>query len=136
MSLRRGPTRGPSGLWALIYRLRLARFSMPFWRVIVECRPMRARRDWPRDAETGVTGVFVWARSAEEAEGLAMLALEEDGFGALTADAVKAAPAARPRRRPAAVARTDMRYLPRLHSDEPLARPPRRGARARDRGEE
>lgn len=131
MKLARKPVGGPSRFWALCYRLRLARFAMPFWRVIVEVRPMRGRREWPRDVDVGVTGVFVWARSAEEAEGLAMLALEEERLGAVTADAKKTDPAARPRKSPIAFARTPLRYLPRLQDEAPRAQPPRR-TRARD----
>lgn len=131
MKLARRPANGPSRFWAFLIRARLARYAMPFWRVVVEVRPMRGRREWPREAEVGVTGVFVWARSAEEAEGLAMLALEEERLGAVTADAKKADPAARPRKRPAAIARTPLRYLPRIHGAEPHAPPPRR-TRARD----
>lgn len=131
MRLARRPVNGPSRFWAMLFRLRLARYAMPFWRVVVEVRPMRGRREWPREADVGVTGVFVWARSSEEAEGLAMLALEEERLGAVTADAKKADPAAQPRKHPAAVARTPLRYLARIR-EEPHAPPYQRGMRARE----
>ncbi len=130
MKLARRPRRGPSRFWAALYRLRVIRYHMPFWRVVAECRPMRMLRHWPADAETAVTAVFVWARTSEEAEGLAALALEREGLAIVTADAVKAAPGARPRKAPAAIARTDYSFLARMHGPEPAAPPPRRGARA------
>lgn len=103
---------------------------MPFWRVVAECRPSKPLRFWPVSADVAVTALFVWARTSEEAEGLAALALEEEGLSVATADASKIAPAARARRTPAVIARTDFAFLRRMHSDEPLAPPPRRGARA------
>ncbi|MGE3142227.1 MAG: hypothetical protein AB7L65_02805 [Hyphomonadaceae bacterium] len=130
MKLRRCGRAGPSPLWALAIRVRLAAPCMPFWRVVAECEPARALRRWPAKASAAVTSVFVWARSSEEAEGLAALALEEEGLRILTADAAKAPPAARPRRGPRALARTEFAFLPRLERDQPTAPPPRRGARA------
>lgn len=131
MKLKRGPRSGPSRFWAFAFRTHMARMRMPFWRVVCECRPLRTMRAWPAHAEAGVAGVFVWARSSEEAEGLAALALEAEGYVTVTADAKKADPAARPRAEPVAVARTAFAYLPRLAGDEPATpQPPRRGARA------
>jgi len=129
VKLKRRPRQGPSRFWAFALRMRFVRFHMPFWRVIIEARPAKPRRNWPANADIAVTAVFVWARTMEEAEGLAMLALEEEGLTALTADAVKALPAARPRKSPIAVARTDLGYLPRYHTDEPTpSLPPRRAS--------
>jgi len=129
VKLKRRPRQGPSRFWTFALRMRFVRFHMPFWRVVIEARPATPRRSWPADAEIAVTAVFVWARTMEEAEGLAMLALEEEGLTAITADAVKAPPAARPRKSPVAVARTELGYLPRYHSDEPpLTLPPRRAS--------
>ena len=130
MKLKRCRRKGPSWLWALLMRLHFTRMHMPFWRVVAECRPAKPLRRWPANADVAVTGVFVWARSSEEAEGLAALALEQEGLSVLTADAAKSLPAARPRRSPAAVARTEFAFLPRLEPDAPTAPPPRRGARA------
>jgi hypothetical protein len=130
MKLKRASRAGPSRLWAFAFRTHLARMHMPFWRVVCECRPLRMQRSWPSYAEAAVTGVFVWARSSEEAEGLAALALEAEGFVTVTADAKKADPGAHPRKQPAAMARTSFVYLPRLAGEEGAAPPPRRGARA------
>lgn len=130
MKLKRCHRRGPSRFWALAHRIGAAKMRMPFWRVIVECQPMIKHRGWPVNADLAVTGVFVWARTSEEAEGLAMLALEDEGMAAGTADARKEAPSARPRKQPAALARTGFVYLPRFGSDQPLSPPPRRGAKA------
>jgi hypothetical protein len=119
--------RGLSKFWRFAFRSRLARPPMPFWRVVVEARLDRRAKAWPRGQEAAVTAVFVWARTIEEAEGLAALALEEEGLEAITADASKSTPAAAPRRKPAAVARTDLAFLPRLENE---ARPYHRDARA------
>jgi hypothetical protein len=90
---------------------------MPFWRVVVEAKPDRRVRRWPAQIESAVAAVFVWARTIEEAEALAALAMEAEGFEFVTADAVKHAPAARPRREPAAVARSDIGFLTRKRAD-------------------
>lgn len=119
--------RGLSKFWRFAFRSGLARPSMPFWRVVVEARLDRRARAWPKGQESAVTAVFVWARTIEEAEGLAALALEEEGLEAITADASKSTPAAAPRRKPAAVARTDLGFLPRLENE---SRPYHRDARA------
>lgn len=109
---------GPSRFWARLYRWRLARAPMPFWRVVVEAKLDRGARRWPRRFSAAVTAVFVWARTIEEAEALALLALEREGLAGLTADAVKHPPAAAPRREPAAVARGRIGFVARTE-DEP-----------------
>lgn len=122
--------RGLSGIWPSLYRLGLAQARMPFWRVVVEAKlDPNAKRRWPSDAETAVTAVFVWARTIEEAEGLAALALEHEGLEAITSDAQKAPPAAAPRRLPAAVARTELTFL-QLQDGEGAEGPSRRDAPA------
>ena len=40
--------RGLSGFWAYLYRTKLARPRMPFWRVVVEARLDRRSKNWPR----------------------------------------------------------------------------------------
>ena len=105
--------RGPSRFWTLLHRLGLAKAHMPFWRVIVECELDRRARQWPADVEGVVAAVYVWARTIEEAEGLAALALEEEGLDAITADALKTAPAAMPHRAPCAVARGELGFIAR-----------------------
>jgi hypothetical protein len=92
---------------------------MPFWRVVVEAKVDRRVRNWPAQIDGAVTAVFVWARTIEEAEGLAALAIEEEGLEAVTADAKKASPAAMPRRRPVAVARTELGYISHADDDAP-----------------
>lgn len=109
--------RAPSRFWSLLFRLGLARARMPFWRVVVEAKLDRTRRSWPAEADAAVTAVFVWARTIEEAEGLAALALEEEGLAIVTADAIKAPPSARPRRTPAAVARGEIGLMPRVEDE-------------------
>ncbi len=117
--------RGASGFWAWAYRVRLVRAPMPFWRVVVEAKLMRGARRWPRGADSAVTAVLVWARTIEEAEALAVLALEQEGLAALTADAKKCPPAAAPRPEAMAVARTELGFL----SREPAQARTRRDAR-------
>ena len=73
---------------------------------------------------------FVWAYTIEEAEGLAALALQEEGLQTITADAKKCSPAAAPKRAPMAVARTDLRFLPRIDGETVAEGPSRRDARA------
>lgn len=118
--------RGLSPFWAFMHRRRLVPAHMPFWRVVVEARLLCVSDDWPPDADAAVVAIFVWARTIEEAEGLAALALEEEGMTAYTADAKKEAPASAPRRTPGAVARSEYGFL-RYDDDEA---PSRRGARA------
>ena len=120
MKLKRG---GPSRFWASLYRARLARASMPFWRVVVEAKLDRRLKRWPERYEAAVTAVFVWARTIEEAEGLAALALEAEGLVAVTADAKKCLPAAQPRKTPTAMARSELGFLDRL--DNAGAKPSR-----------
>ena len=122
--------RGPSRIWPALYRAKLLRPHMPFWRVVVEARLDRRARKWPSRFGSAVTAVFVWARTIEEAEGLAVLALEAEGLEALTADAKKTPPAAAPRRTPAAVARSELGFLPRLDGETGASGPSRRDARA------
>jgi hypothetical protein len=110
-----------------MYRSRLSRPAMPFWRVVVEAKLDRRARDWPKRYDSAITAVFVWARTIEEAEGLAALALEAEGLTAVTADAAKCEPAAAPKREPMAVARTDLGFLTRSEDE---ARNSRRDARA------
>jgi len=128
MSLRVASVNGPSGLWAWAHRVGLAQARMPFWRVVVECTPSVARAAWPVNAESAVVCVFVWARACEEAEGLARLALDELGLDSITADAVRAQPAAAPRRRPEAIARTKLSYLVRDGREDRQVGPKARGA--------
>lgn len=99
---------------------------MPFWRVVIEGRLNRSARRWPRRYGSAVTAVFVWARTIEEAEGMASLAVEEEGIEVLTADAKQCPPAAAPNRLPMAVSRSELRFLP-YADDETDAR---RDARA------
>jgi len=102
---------------------------MPFWRVVVESKLDRRVRAWSKRYEGAVTAVFVWARTIEEAEGLAVLALEEEGLEPVTADAVKCPPAAAPKATPQAVARSDLGFI--TNVEEPQAADgPRRGAQA------
>lgn len=122
--------RGLSRIWPALYQAKLVRPHMPFWRVVVEARLDRRAKKWPRKFGSAVVAVFVWARTIEEAEGLAVLALEEEGLEALTADAKKAEPAAGPRRSPAAVARSELGFLPRLDGETGAEGPSRRDARA------
>ena len=122
--------RGPSGFWAAMHRLRLARARMPFWRVVVEAALDRTTRRWPAHLDGAVTAVFVWARTVEEAEGLAALALEAEGLVVLTADAMKIPPAAPPRRESAAMSRSALAFLARVDADAPQHPSPRRDARA------
>ena len=122
--------RGASRFWAFMHRANLVRGRMPFWRVVVEAKLDRGMRKWPRKFDAAVTAVFVWAYTIEEAEGLAALALQEEGLQAITADAKKCPPAAAPKRVPTAVARTELRLLPRLEGETGADGPSRRDARA------
>jgi len=122
--------RGLSRIWSYLFRIKLVRPHMPFWRVVVEARLDRRAKNWPRRFESAVAPVYVWARTIEEAEGLAALAVEGEGLEALTCDAKKCAPAAAPRREPAAVARGELGFLPRLDGETGAEGPSRRDARA------
>lgn len=122
--------RGLSRFWSAMFKIKLARARMPFWRVVVEAELDRDMRRWPRGQERAVVAVYVWAQSIEEAEGLAALALENEGMIALTADALKCQPAAAPRREPGAVARGRIGYLPLLESEPGGRRSSSRSTRA------
>lgn len=122
--------RGLSRIWPALYQAKLVKPHMPFWRVVVEARLDGRSKRWSRKFGSAVTAVFVWARTIEEAEALAVLALEEEGLSTLTADAKKMPPAAAPRRAPAAVARTELGFLPRLDGETSAEGPSRRDARA------
>lgn len=121
--------RGLSRFWTFMFRAGLARAPMPFWRVVVESKLDRRARAWSKRYDGAVTAVFVWARTIEEAEGLAVLALEEEGLEPLTADAIKCPPAAAPKSTPQAVARSDLGFITNVQ-DEEAADGPRRGAQA------
>lgn len=122
--------RGTSRFWAFLFRARIVRPRMPFWRVVVEARLDRRIRNWPDGAHAAVAPIYVWARTIEEAEALAALAIEDEGLEALTADALKHPPAAAPRGAAAAVARGDWRFLARHEGDADAEGPSRRDARA------
>ncbi|MEJ0059668.1 MAG: hypothetical protein WDM79_08920 [Terricaulis sp.] len=120
---------GPDAFWAFVFRIGLLRAPMPFWRVVIEARVDRRGGAWSRHTEFAVASVFVWARTIEEAEGLASLALEEEGLHALTADAMKCPPAARPHRTPTAVSRGPVGLIPRLRDGMTIDPPSWRDAR-------
>ncbi|MBX9747177.1 MAG: hypothetical protein K2X34_09765 [Hyphomonadaceae bacterium] len=122
--------RGLSGFWAFLYRSKLARPPMPFWRVVVEAKLDRRVKSWPKRHVAAVVAVYVWARTIEEAEGLAALAVDQEGLKAMTADAVKAAPAAAPRKQPAAVARGPLGFLSAAEDETRTGGASRRDARA------
>lgn len=103
--------RGPSRFWSFMFRSGLVKAHMPFWRVVVEARPHPQLRRGRNRFESAVTGVFAWARTIEEAEAVASLALAEEGFETITADAVKCAPSGPPSRLARAVARTPLGLL-------------------------
>ncbi|MBY0563181.1 MAG: hypothetical protein K2P58_03255 [Hyphomonadaceae bacterium] len=109
--------RGPSKFWAALFRAGVVRGRLPFWRVVIEARLNRHARRWPRRFGSAVTAVFVWARTIEEAEGLASLAAEEEGLEVLTADAKQCPPAAAPKRVPMAVSRTELGFLPQVDGE-------------------
>ncbi len=122
--------RGVSGFWAFLYRSKFVRAPMPFWRVVVEAKLDRRAKSWPKRHESAVVAVYVWARTIEEAEGLATLALEAEGMMAVTADAMKAPPAASPRREPAAVARSPYGFISVAEDETRAGGASRRDARA------
>ncbi len=122
--------RGLSGLWAFLYRSKIVRAPMPFWRVVVEARLDRRAKNWPKRHEAAVVAVYVWARTIEEAEVLATLALEGEGMMAVTADAMKAPPAAAPRREPMAVARSSYGFINAPEDETRAGGASRRDARA------
>ena len=122
--------RGLSRFWTFAFRAGFARAPMPFWRVVVESKLDRRARAWSKKYDGAVTAVFVWARTIEEAEGLAVLALEEEGLEPITADAVKCAPAARPKKTPQAVARSDIGFITNVEDEQTADGSSRRGAQA------
>lgn len=122
--------RGPSRLWSAMFVAGLARARMPFWRVVAEAKLGGNPKRWSKRYGSAVVAVFVWARTIEEAEGIASLALEEEGLEVLTADAKQCPPAAPPRRVPMAMSRTSLGFLPRLEGETDARGSPRRGARA------
>lgn len=122
--------RGISRFWAFLFRARIVRPRMPFWRVVVEARLDRRLRTWPEGVHAIIAPVYVWARTIEEAEALAALAIEEEGLEALTADATKFPAAAAPRGSPAAVARGEWGFLARHEGEAGAEGPSRRDARA------
>jgi hypothetical protein len=121
-------SRLPSPFWAFLFRHKLVRARMPFWRVVVEAKPNAEARAWPADLGAVVGAVFVWARTIEEAEGLAQLAVEAEGLEPLTADAMRVPPAARPQGAPATAGIGEWGFLPRPGQD--AAAGSRRDARA------
>mgnify|MGYP001573979866 CR=1 FL=1 len=122
--------RGLSGFWAFLYRSKLARAPMPFWRVVVEAKLDRRAKTWPKRYDAAVVAIYCWARTIEEAEGLAALAVEQEGLSAVTADALKCPPAAAPRSTPAAVARSAFGFLTRAEDETRTGGASRRDARA------
>lgn len=122
--------RGLSRFWTFMFRAGLARARMPFWRVVVESRLDRRVRAWSKKYDGAVTAVFVWARTIEEAEGLAVLALEDEGLEPITADAMKCAPAAAPKSMPQAMARSDLGFITNVEDEQPADGSSRRGAQA------
>lgn len=122
--------RGLSRFWTFAFRAGLVRARMPFWRVVVESKLDRRARTWSKRYDGAVTAVFVWARTIEEAEGLAVLALEEEGLEPITADAVKCPPAAAPKLTSQAVARSDMGFITNVEDEETADGSSRRGAQA------
>lgn len=122
--------RGLSRFWSFAFRAGFARAPMPFWRVVVEAKLDRRVRNWSNRHDGAVTAVFVWARTIEEAEGLAQRALEQEGLISLTADAVKCPPAAAPKKVPAAVARSELGFLTSSEDEERADGSSRRDAQA------
>jgi hypothetical protein len=75
--------RGLSRFWAFAFRAGFVRAPMPFWRVVVEAKLDRRVRAWSRRYDGAVTAVFVWARTIEEAEGLASAGAGRGGHGGI-----------------------------------------------------
>ena len=46
--------RGLSRIWAYLYRVKIAKAHMPFWRVVVEARLDRRAKNWPKRFESAV----------------------------------------------------------------------------------
>ena len=74
-----------------------------------------------------VVSVTVWARTIEEAEGLAQLAIFEEGLNPVTADATPCPPCAAPSREAKAVFRSGFAFFGRIEDD-----PPRMGPLSRE----
>lgn len=115
--------KGASAFWRWLFQRKLLRASMPQWAVVVEATPDRARRPWPVAVESVVVNYTVWARTIEEAEGLAQLAAFEEGLVTVTADAKRIDPCAAPSREPRVVGRTRFAHIESIE-DEPRRRPP------------
>lgn len=93
--------------WRLAYRLGWVRAHLPQWRVVVDARPKAPIASPDGSPISGaVCGVIVWAQDPEEAEAIARLCVELEGYDAITADANPIAPQSPPKREPQAVART------------------------------
>ena len=122
--------RGLSRFWRFAFRAGFVRAPMPFWRVVVESKLDRRTRAWSRKYDGAVAAVFVWARTIEEAEGLAVLALEDEGLEPVTADAVKCPPAAAPKTTPQAMARSDIGFITNVEDEQTANGSSRRGAQA------
>jgi hypothetical protein len=119
--MRVGP--GAGMLWRALYRARFIRAAMPQWVVVVEAAPDRTRRPWPNEVEGVVVSVTVWARTIEEAEGLAQLAIFEEGLNPVTADAKSCPPCTLPSREAKAMFRSAFAYFGRIE-DDPPRKPP------------
>lgn len=117
--------KGASALWRWLFQRRIVRALMPQWAVVVEATPDRARRNWPPAVESVVVNYTVWARTIEEAEGLAQLAAFEEGLVTVTADAKRIEPCAAPSREPRVIGRTRFAHFESIE-DEPRRRPPLR----------
>ncbi len=119
--MRVGP--GAGFMWRALYRWKLIRPAMPQWAVVVEATPDRTRRPWPAEVEGVVVNITVWARTVEEAEGLAQLAVFEEGLSPVTADANSTPPVTAPSREPKAVFRSDFAFFGRIEEDAPRMPP-------------
>jgi hypothetical protein len=119
--MRVGP--GAGVIWRALFRWRLVKAAMPQWTVVVEATPDRTRRPWPEEVEGVVLSVMVWARAVEEAEGLAQLAIFEEGLNPITADANPCEPCCAPSLEPQAVWRSRFAFFGRI-DDDPPSKPP------------
>lgn len=102
---------GSNWFWALMLRWGVVHARMPYWRVVVEAKPDHAARFWPAGVVSAVAPVYVWAHTIEEAEALAVLAIEAKGLKPATADAVTTMPRACPRSEPTVVACGVLRFV-------------------------
>jgi len=110
---------GASWLWRWLYRVRWLKQTMPQWAVVVEATPDPARRRWPASTEGVVVNFTVWARTIEEAEGLAQLAAFEEGLTTVTADAKRTQATTAPSREPKVVARTAFAFIKKIEDEAP-----------------